>query len=136
MPRSSPASPSLTDFHLKRRVTYSLGHRTCSFWTGDTKLVIALAVLFLAAGLAVSTRSGIVEAQAAGDRQISLWKYNPGYRRPRVSVLLQVAAVLLVGVGVIFFLVAWGPAAILLLVLTQFPPFIVISIHNKSLRKT
>lgn|GEM_PF-5951865 len=91
-------------------------------------------ILFIGAGIALSTRSGILEARAAGGRQIPLWKSNPRYRRPRASLLVQLAATLLVGIGAGFLLIIWGAGVILLISLVYVPPLVVIAIHNKSTR--
>jgi hypothetical protein len=91
--------------------------------------------VFVGAGLVASTRSGILEARAAGERQIPLWRNSQGYRRPLASMLMLVAAGLLVGIGAVFFLIVWGTGAIFLLSLVFVPSFVVIAIHNKSTRR-
>lgn len=100
----------------------------------DVMLTFIFGILFVVAGLTLSTRSGILEVRAAGRRQIPLWKSNPEYRRPRASILVQVAAALLVGIGAAFLLIVWGSGAILLISLVYVPPFVVVAIHNKSTR--
>ena len=97
-------------------------------------LAFIVGILFVGTGLALSTRSGIFEARAAGDRQIPLWRSDQSYRRPRASVLMQAAAGLLVGIGAVFLFIVWGSGAILLLSLVYLPPFVVVAIHNKSTR--
>jgi hypothetical protein len=91
--------------------------------------------IFVGAGLVASTRSGILEARAAGERQIPLWRNSQRYRRPLVSMLMLVATGLLVGIGTVFFLIAWGAGAIFLLSLVFVPSFVVIAIQNKSTRR-
>ena len=91
--------------------------------------------VFVDASLIASTRSGILEARAAGGRQIPLWRNSQGCRRPLTSVLMLVAAGLLVGIGAVFFFFVWGVGAIFFASLVFVPSFIVIAIHNKSTRR-
>jgi hypothetical protein len=99
-------------------------------------LAIVFGVLFVAAGLVVSTRAGIIETRAAGAQRIPLWKTSRGYRRPLASLLLVPAALVLNGIGALLFLTVWGGVAILLISLALLPPVVVIAIHNRSLQST
>ena len=76
----------------------------------DVMWALIFGAVFVGAGLVASTRSGILEAKAAGGRQIPLWRNSQGYRRPLASMLMLVAAGLLVGIGAVFFLIVWGRA--------------------------
>lgn len=98
-------------------------------------MLVVVGVAFVAAALVVATRSGMVAARAAAGRRIPLWRSSEGYQPPIASVLLQVGAVLLAGVGCALCFFVWGSPAILLTIPPTFlPPFVVGVLHNGSAR--
>ena len=111
---------------VESRNAYRLG------FEAEDMLTIVMGLLLVCAGLVISTLSGVVEARSASGRQVPLWRNPTRYRRPLASSLLLVAATLFVGVGAFVLLLDWGPAGLLLLCLVFVPPFLVISVHNKS----
>ena len=117
-------------------MAYSLGNTSTSDWASIGWYVgFDFGAVFVGAGLVASTRPGIFEARATGGRQIPLWRNSQGYRRPLPSMLMLVAAGLLVGIGAVFFLIVWGAGAIFLSTLVFVPSFVVIAIHNKSTQR-
>jgi hypothetical protein len=91
--------------------------------------------LFVIAGIAAGTRSGLLEARTAQGQHIKLWGLDPGPSRTTRSVLWHLAGILIAGIGCASFILAWDFSLNLLFLLPSLAALIVVVRHNRSVAK-
>jgi hypothetical protein len=97
-------------------------------------MVIA-GILFLIAGTAAGTRSGILESRASPDRRIELWFGVADRGRVKRSIFWQVAGALLAIAGCLFLLSQWEGPLVFLVLLPSLAALVVGMWHNRSVAK-
>jgi len=96
---------------------------------------VVLGLAFVVVGLGVATYSGVVTSRAARGRLIPLWRIPDGYRAPAATRILQLVAVLSVGLGSVLCFQEWGTYVILMLPGVFLPPFVVAALHNRATKR-
>jgi hypothetical protein len=97
-------------------------------------MVIA-GILFLIAGIAAGTRSGILESRASPDRRIELWFGVADRGRVKRSIFWQVVGSLLAIAGCLFLLSQWEIPLVFLVLLPSLAAVAVGTWHNHSVAK-
>jgi hypothetical protein len=91
--------------------------------------------LFVIAGIAAGTRSGLLEARTAQGQHIKLWGLDPGPSRTTRSVSWLVAGILIAGIGCLLFTFTWDFSPFFLFLLPSLAALIVVVRHNRSVAK-